>query len=157
MSTLVSVPNRPDAALDQARLTGDVAQALRATVFSSGLSIAPRQVNDLAGQLAQRFIAYLASPDDAGAHQYGKTLAADGLGPRSALFATEAARRFVRVHAGQSAEMAEATAGFCNALLEGFIEGRSERQLQDQERVHRAYLAALEGGSVLPRRAQPLA
>lgn len=157
MSTLVSEPNRPDTALDDLRLTGEVAQALRATVFSSGLSIAPRQINDLASQFVQRLLAYLASPDDAATCQYGKKLAADGLGPRSALFATEAARRFVRIHAIHSAEMTESTAAFCNALLEGFIDGRSERQLQAQEHVHQAYLAALEEGSVLPRRAEPLA
>jgi hypothetical protein len=130
--------------LDIASLTAEVAQALRATLFSSRLSVAPRRVNELAGQMAQQFFAFYDSRDQAAALDYGKALAREGIGARSALEMTEAVRRTARQRSNPLVELPEIAGAFCNALLEGFMDAQAQILLEVQERTHRAYLAALE-------------
>ncbi|MBE2233919.1 MAG: hypothetical protein IAE85_10530 [Anaerolinea sp.] len=133
--------------LDQAVVTAEIAKALRATLFSSTLSVAPRQVNELASQLAQHFYAFYDSRDQAAAMRQGAELARAGVGSRSALAMTEAVRRSARLHANPLAELPDLAGAFCNALLEGFMEARGQMLLEVQERTHRAYLAAQQSGA----------
>ncbi len=125
-------------------LTAAIAKALRATLFTSRLSVAPRRVNELAGQMAQQFFAFIERSDQAAALDYGKALAREGVGTRSALEMTEAVRRAARWQPDPLAELPEVAGAFCNALLEGFMDGQAQMLLEVQERTHRAYLAALQ-------------
>jgi hypothetical protein len=130
--------------LDAGGLSAEIAKALRATLFTSRLSVAPRRVNELAGQMAQQFFAFFESKDQAAALGYGKALAREGLGARSALEMTEAVRRTARQKSNPLVELPEIAGAFCNALLEGFMDGQAQMLLEVQERTHRAYLAALQ-------------
>ena len=130
--------------LDAANLAGEIAKALRATLFTSRLSVAPRRVNELASQMVQQFFAFFESKDQAAALDYGKALAREGLGARSALEMTEALRRAARQQSNPLAELPEVAGTFCNALLEGFMDAQAQMLLEVQERTHRAYLAALQ-------------
>jgi hypothetical protein len=130
--------------LSEASLTAEIAKALRATLFSSRLSVAPRRVNELAGQMAQQFIAFYDGRDQAAALAYGSALAREGIGARSALEMTEAVRRVARQQSNPLTELPDVTGAFCNALLEGFMESQAQMLLEVQERTHRAYLAALQ-------------
>lgn len=130
--------------LDIASLTAEIARALRATLFSSRLSVAPRRVNELASQMAQQFFAFYESRDQAAALEQGKALAREGIGARSALEMTEAVRRTAREKANPLVELPDIAGAFCNALLEGFMDAQAQILLEVQERTHRAYLAALQ-------------
>ncbi len=130
--------------LEMASLAAEIAKALRATLFTSRLNIAPRRVNELAGQMAQQFFSFYDNRDQAAALGYGKSLAREGLGARSALEMTEAVRRVARVQSNPLTELPDVAGAFCIALLEGFIGEQAQILLEVQERTHRAYLAALE-------------
>ena len=130
--------------LDAATLAGEIAKALRATLFTSRLSVAPRRVNELASQMAQQFFAFFESTDQAAALDYGKALAREGLGARSALEMTEAVRRTARQKSNPLVALPEIAGLFCNALLEGFMDEQARMLLEVQERTHRAYLVALQ-------------
>jgi hypothetical protein len=130
--------------LDIAGLTAEIARALRATLFSSRLSVAPRRVNDLAGQMAQQFFTFHESRDQAAALEHGKALAREGIGGRSALEMTEAVRRVARQQSNPLIDLPDIAGAFCNALLEGFMDAQAQILLEVQERTHRAYLAALQ-------------
>lgn len=130
--------------LDIASLTAEIARALRATLFSSRLSVAPRRVNELASQMAQQFFAFYESRDQAAALEQGKALAREGIGARSALEMTEAVRRTAREKSNPLVELPDIAGAFCNALLEGFMDAQAQILLEVQERTHRAYLAALQ-------------
>jgi hypothetical protein len=133
--------------LDEASLTAEIAKALRATLFSSRLSVAPRRVNELAVQMAQQFFAFYDSRDQAAALAYGSALAREGIGARSALEMTEAVRRVARQQSNPLTELPDVGGVFCNALLEGFMDAQAQILLEVQERTHRAYLAALQHGA----------
>ncbi len=130
--------------LDIAGLTTEIARALRATLFSSRLSVAPRRVNELASQMAQHFFTFYESRDQAAALEYGKALAREGIGARSALEMTEAVRRVARQQSNPLTDLPDIAGAFCNALLEGFMDAQAQILLEVQERTHRAYLAALQ-------------
>lgn len=136
----------PPGVVNQAELGTQIGQALRATVFSSGLNIAPRRVNEYAGQMAEHFASFAQNDDAAHAATFGETLATEGMSIRSVLAMTEAVRV---TNAGDLARLA---GSFSNALIEGFVNRHAALLLQQQEQTHRAFLAALEDGSVLPRR-----
>ena len=129
--------------LDQASLADEIAKALSATLFSSRLSVVPRRVNELASQMAQQFFGFFCSRDLAATLDYGRTLAQEGVGARSALEMTEAVRRVARQQSNPLAQLPDVAGAFCNALLEGFMEGQAQILLEVQERTHRAYVAAL--------------
>jgi hypothetical protein len=131
----------------EASLTAEIAKALRATLFSSRLSVAPRRVNELAGQMAQQFFAFFESKDQAAAQGYGGALAREGIGTRSALEMTEAVRRVARQQSNPLTELPDVAGVFCNALLEGFMDAQAQMLLEVQERTHRAYLAALHNST----------
>jgi hypothetical protein len=130
--------------LDTASLTAEITKALRATLFTSRLSVAPRRVNELASQMAQQFFAFYDGRDQAAALSYGSALAREGVGARSALEMTEAVRRVARQQSNPLTELPDLAGAFCNALLEGFMDGQAQMLLEVQERTHRAYLAALQ-------------
>ena len=146
MSDVIEQPNTLAEHLDFAGLATEVARALRATLFSSRLNVAPRRVNELASQMAQQFFAFYDSRDQAAALEYGKTLAREGIGARSALEMTEAVRRTARQRSNPLVELPEIAGAFCNALLEGYMDAQAKILLEVQERTHRAYLAALQHG-----------
>lgn len=131
---------------DKAELGTQIGQALRATVFSSGLNIAPRRINQYAGQMADNFVVFSETRDATQALAYGEALASEGMSIRSVLAMTEAVRT-VQTH-----DLARLAGSFSNALIEGFVNRHAEALLQQQEQTHRAFLAALADGSVLPRR-----
>ncbi|MER2598045.1 MAG: hypothetical protein ABTQ73_00805 [Caldilineales bacterium] len=145
------------AQLDQSGLAQEIGKALRATVFSSGMNIAPRRVQVIADQMTERFFAFRNDGNEQAALDYGQTLADEGLGVPSVLVMTEQIRQAAYAAAGSEAALLKAAAGFCNRVIEGFIRQHESGLLQQQERAHRAYLAALDSGSVFPRRAEPLA
>ena len=123
--------------LDKGRLTVELGQTLRQTLFSSGLRVSPRRVNQIGQEEAAAFFKFLETEDEEAVCARGQRLAAEGLGHRSILAMTETLRRVCRESADPAA--APTVAGrYVNVLLEGYMAGREAFLLQEQERTRRA-------------------
>lgn len=128
--------------LNQALLEGEIQQALRKTVFSSGLSVSPRQTGRLARELVQTFFEYCAIEDNESVRSQGERLAVDGLGVSSALAVVEVLSRVCRRHSNPLEELPDVAGRYVTNLLEGYIGAREQVLLQEQERTFRALLRA---------------
>ncbi len=129
------------AALDEGHLATELRQTLRQTLFSSGLRVSPRRVNQIGQEVAATFIKFLEREDEETARTHGQRLAVEGLGHRSILMMTESLRRVCRESVAPAA--APPVAGrYVNALLEGYMAGRETSLLQEQERTQRAFQRA---------------
>jgi len=134
--------------LDQEHLATELRQTLRQTIFSSGLCISPRRMNQVGQEVATGFFKLLETEDEEAARAYGRDLALEGMGHRSILTMTEALRRACREGVNPGGEtllvLLEAAGRYVNALLEGYMTGREEDILREQERTREAHLRALE-------------
>lgn len=129
--------------LDETDLATELGQALRRTLFSSGLRISPRRVGQIGQEAAATFLEFLETEDEEAARAHGEHLAAEGLGHRSILTMTEALRQACRQDANPAA--LPAVAGrYVNALLEGYMASREASVLQEQARTVRAFQRARE-------------
>ena len=120
-------------------ITSSVREALRATVFSNGKLIAPRRLDAIGREETEAFLGFLETRDEKAVRQRGQQLALKGLGIRSTMAMVEVLRRACResVNSGE-----EAVADYASVLLEGYVTGREETLLQEQERTMKAYLRA---------------
>jgi hypothetical protein len=123
-------------------LNFELAESMRATVFSSGLLVTPRMVAQLAGEMSTQFHEYYQNRDDGSARLYGGVLAHQGLGPRTILNSCTTLSRLCRQQSNPVQDLPDVAGGFISALLEGYIAGREEKLLAEQERTLRAHLAA---------------
>lgn len=128
--------------LDESQIAGELQRALRETVFSSGLRISPRRLSEIAGDMAHIFLGYVADADDTAPSRLGQQLADDGLAPKSVVAVTDRLRMVASKASNSIETLPEVVAGFCAALLIGFMVTREEIILLEAERTHRAYLAA---------------
>ena len=129
--------------IDQSLLATELQKSLRQTVFSSGLGLSPRRVNQISQAVADNFVSFCADAGLTDPSALGRSLALEGLGPHSVLTTTENLRRVCRSTSTEAVELFEIAGSFVNSLLEGYMHGREERLLEIQERTHRAHLAAL--------------
>lgn len=135
-------PQAGRAPIDSQALARELQQALRSTLFSSSRGLTPRRANLLGEQMAQSLSAFCDTPDEAAAQAYGRALAQEGLGTRSLLAMTEALRRSAAQASNPSPHLADAAVAYVNTLLEGYIAGREELVLREQERTLQAFLRA---------------
>lgn len=127
--------------LDSALLVQELSPSIKKTVFSSGLMASPRMVDQIAQELGSSFLRYLRDRDESAVRDYGASLAHSGLGPRTVLVACETISRVCREKANPLKELPEVAGSYSSVLLEGYIFGREQRLLQEQERTLRAHLA----------------
>ncbi len=130
-------------ALDEGHLATELSQALRQTLFSSGLRVSPRRVNQIGQEMAAGFRQFLGAEDEEAARTYGQRLAVEGLGHRAILTTTETLRRTCR-ESDNPAALPSVAGRYVNALLEGYMAGREASLLQEQERTRRALQRAQE-------------
>jgi hypothetical protein len=131
----------------KAVVASDLHQALRATALSNRLLIAPRRLEEIAQEEVETFLHFLDTGDEEEARQRGARRASEGLGERSALAMTEALRRACWM-ANLDREVLrvalEASGRYVNAFLEGYMSGREEEILKEQERTRHAFQRVLE-------------
>jgi hypothetical protein len=129
-------------------ITSGLCQALRETTFSNRNSIAPRHLDEIGREETAAFLGFLETGDERAARERGRQLARAGLGHRSILTMTEALRRTCRESVNPNYEtlsaLLEAAGRYVSALLEGYMAGREEGLLREQERTREAYLRARE-------------
>lgn len=128
--------------LDEQALVEALQSSLRGTLFSSGLNVSPRQVNQISTNIASSFFAFYGDGDDVAARASGQLLAMAGLGLRSLLAMNDALRRTCRQSSNPLAELPDIADTFVNGLLEGYVAGREDLVRQEQERTLQAYLRA---------------
>lgn len=129
--------------LDEGHLATELSQVLRQTLFSSGLRVSPRRVNQIGQEMAVAFFKFLEVEDEEAARTHGQHLAVEGLGHRAILTTTEALRRTCR-ESGNPAALPSVAGRYVNALLEGYMSSRETSLLQEQERTWRALQRAQE-------------
>lgn len=135
-------PQASPSPIDSQALARDLQQALRSGLFSGSRGLTPRRANLFGEQTAQLFAAFCDQPDETAAQAFGGMLAQEGLGTRSLLQMTEALRGFAVQKSNPSPQLLDTTIAFVNALLEGYIAGREELVLREQERTLQAFLRA---------------
>jgi hypothetical protein len=128
--------------LDEQVLAEVLQSTLRSTLFSSGLTVSPRQVNKVGTDIASLFFAFYGDCDDTAVQAAGLRYAEAGLGRRSLLAMTEALQRACRQLSNPLADLPDIAGAYVNALLEGYMAGREEQVRQEQERTLQAYLRA---------------
>lgn len=120
--------------VDVPELTDQVRSALQATLFGSRLRVTPRRIGQIAGEASAAFLAYLAAPEDGeAARLFGLRLANDGLGHTTLLALVGALQQFAWERAGTPLANT-----YCGLLLGGYMEGREQYLLAEQERVRNA-------------------
>lgn len=129
--------------LDESRVTSELQGALRETIFSSGLNISPRRLNEIARAIARSFFEYFSKADDAKIANLGLRLAEDGLAPKSVVAVTDRLRHISASVSNPVEPLARLTTTFCAVLLVEYMEQRERVILREAERTHRAYLAAI--------------
>lgn len=132
--------------LDIAEVADAIQRALHETVFSSGLRISPRGLRDTSQTLARSFFDYYEARDRNVVHAQGETLATDGLSPLSFLTACESLRKVCLEKSNPVVDLPDTASVFATTLALGFMEGRAAALLAQQERIHQAYVRALERG-----------
>ena len=124
-------------------LTANLRASLRRTALSNRMLLAPRRLDEVGAQVARAFLQFVESEDEKGAYAYGRQLALEGLGHRAILEMTEALRQSCR-ELGNPGSLPTTAGRYANALLEGYMAGREEDLLREQERTQRAFQRAWE-------------
>ena len=134
-------------ASQKAAIASELHQALRATDMTNRLLISPRGLEEIAQEEVEAFLHFLETGDEKETRQRGVRRAWEGLGERSALAMTEALRRACwMANLDQEALRValEASGRYVNAFLEGYMSGREEEILKEQERTRHAFQRVLE-------------
>ena len=128
-------------------IASELHQALQATDMSNRLLISPSRLEEMAQEELKAFLHFLETGDEEETRQRGARRASEGLGGRSALAMTEALRRacWMANLDGEALRVAlEASGRYANAFLEGYMSGREEEILKEQERTRHAFQRVLE-------------
>jgi len=125
--------------LDENTLRTEVAQALRRTIFDSGLRVSPRRVNQIAAEFVTAFYRFIESEQKENAYQHGQTLAQVGMGPSSILMMVSALAGACQISDNPGRELLPLVNHYMHALLLGYMEGREAYIRQEQERTMRAF------------------
>ncbi|MFB0537079.1 MAG: hypothetical protein ACETWR_19125 [Anaerolineae bacterium] len=128
-------------------IASELHQALRAVDMSNRLLISPSRLKEMAQEEVETFLHFLETGDEEETRQRGAHRASEGLGERSALAMTEALRRacWMANLDGEALRVALETSGrYVNAFLEGYMSGREEEILKEQERTRHAFQRVLE-------------
>jgi hypothetical protein len=134
-------------AAQKTTIVSELRQALRATGLSNRLLISPNRLGEIAREEVEGFLRFLETGDEEETRQRGARRASEGLGERSVLAMTEALRRacWTSNRAKEALDVAlEASGRYVNAFLEGYMSGRQEEILREQERTRSAFQRALQ-------------
>jgi len=130
-----------------ARLTAQ----LRETVFENRYFLNPRRFPELGTELASLFLGLFSGDATADPLARGRQLANDGVGEKTILGLVSTFRRFAREGLGaRSAEAAPELAAadaLTDLVVHGYMKGREEMLLKDQEQLRRALSTALDSQS----------
>ena len=131
----------------KAAIVSELHQALRARDMSNRLLISPRRLEEIAQEEVETFLHFLETADEEETRQRGAHRASEGLGEGSALAMTETLRRacWMADLDREALRVAfEASGRYVNAFLEGYMRGREEEILKEQERTRHAFQRVLE-------------
>jgi hypothetical protein len=110
-------------------VVADVHRALITSAFSNGKLLHPRRLGGIAREEVEAFLRHTDAGDGEHARQRGTELAGQGLGHRSMLLLAEALRRVRQDRLGRDEK---AVSTYVVALLEGYMAGREQGLLEEQ-------------------------
>jgi len=128
-------------------------RCLRETAFENRYFLHPRRFSELGGELANLFLSFLETDSAADPVSRGRQLATEGVGEKTVLGLVSTFKTFCRERLAGQAPPAETPGPFgtsdtsTDLLLYGYMKGREELLLKDQEQLRRALSAALESQS----------
>ncbi|MBS1965065.1 MAG: hypothetical protein JST60_04505 [Chloroflexi bacterium SZAS-1] len=127
------------------RLAAELKQVLQATMFTSTLRVSPRHLQQMANDLTNAVSAFIQGAVDAEAiHRHGRHLADNGCGHKAVIEQAHIINRFCWETATPALQQIALTGGFTRPLLEGYMRGREESLLREQERTQNALARARE-------------
>jgi len=127
-----NILSRDAAGLDETCLAVELKQALQATIFTSGLRIAPRRVQQISQEFAAAFRQFLEEQHAETAYAYGQRLSQEGIGHGAMLALVDVLHHVC----WESADPTSVQYG--NPLLAGYMAGREAELLREQERTRLA-------------------
>jgi hypothetical protein len=137
-------PAAPSRNLREQELTRLLSQVLGETAFDNRYSLHPRRFGEIAAEIASCFLSSIDNPTEAAAGVCSRRYADEGLGERTVIRLASCARRFCLQELGWSQATLDLAEAFTEPFLEGYMAGREQQILQDQERTRRALAAAVE-------------
>ncbi len=146
-AAMVSPSDLPERmAAHRETLASHLSRALWETAFHNYSTITPRRLNEMGQEEADGFLEFLRTGDEAAARERGRNLAQAGLGHKSILALAEAIRQACLEAGNPDGEMLrallQAVGRYTGALLEGYMAGREEHVLREQQRTYEALLRA---------------
>lgn len=128
-------------------IVSELHRALQVMELSNCLLISPRRLEEMAQEEAEALLQFLETGAVEETRARGARRASEGLGSLSALAMTETTRQVCWI-ANPSRETLrvalEACGRYVSAFLEGYMSGREEEILTEQERMRQAFQRALE-------------
>jgi hypothetical protein len=128
----------------KSRILAELEKVLGETRFTSSMRLLPRQVHEVAQEMASSFSQFLDDGNGRAASLYGQKLARDGISPHAILSMAEALRRMCWETANPGPTSLPASGRYVGALLEGYIAAREAFVLQQQDQIRRAFERAFE-------------
>jgi hypothetical protein len=132
----------------QAALVDALHSALRESAFDNHFSLHPRRLEQIGARQAGLFVDFMDSAERSAVFEEGRELAREGLGEKTVLRVASLLLHFCMKQFASApdllAETVDKADGYSSALLEGFMKGREDHILQEQEKLHLAYAKATE-------------
>lgn len=131
----------------QSDMTEEVKELLSETIFQSEYTFHPRDISKFAHQITDSLFLYLKHLDETIPFSEGQKIAAIGMSVRTALSLGILLRQFCDNHAEKSAgtepvDLQKAVDSYTVHFVEGYIEEKELRLLDEQEKIHRAFVRA---------------
>lgn len=135
----------------RADLTAKITELLGSNAFSNRYTMSPFMFAEVAADVAEGFLTYLEDAEDDPAIAIGARVADLGLAARTLAEFAPVLRRFVTGRLAASTpdrveELLDPIEAYLAALVEGFVAGREDHLLREQERMRRALDAANKAG-----------
>ena len=125
--------------LDETRLAAELQQALQATIFDSGLRIAPKRMHQIVQEVATAFRRFLEEHEHTdAAYTFGQYLADAGVGHRTLLALMDVFHHTCWESAATTTGRSPASVRYGTPLLAGYMARREAYLLQEQERTRLA-------------------
>jgi signal transduction histidine kinase len=143
---------------NRADLIGQYRQSLQENLFSNRGEVRPRELPEIAEREVEALLGYLRDPDFP-IFEHGDEFCRKGLSEQTLLGLTRATRHFFLTHftGDDVIETLNIIGRYQNGVMRGFIKGREQMILEEQERIRGALQVAISRYTVEIKEVQDIA
>lgn len=131
---------------DKAFLAEKLLQAMRETIYSNRMQVAPRRIKELAQTEIASIVNFMETSESQIVNEHGMMLAREGLGQKSIVSMTSALRlgiwEIIKWQSGLM-ETVNRSEDYTKALLNGYMSAYEEEQRREQQRTHEAFVRSI--------------